>query len=275
MSLLVPSLNLRLAAIQGQATGTIADHSRPSTGPAAESTLAAGWAVEVNGLNRRYGSSRVLADVSLQIPWDQRIAVLGPNGAGKTTLLRTIATLARPSSGSVVVGGLKLPEQAVAIRRHIGFVAHQTFLYDDLTVRENLQFFGKLYGVSDLAARIEQVLGPLDMQHRANDRVRTLSRGLQQRTALARAILHDPQILLLDEPDTGLDVAGAEVLQHLLLDADGRRRTVLLTSHNLGRTIELVDRIMVIVRGRIALDVPSSGTSISDLEAVIRGERGA
>ena len=161
-----------------------------------------------------------------------------------------------------------------AVRRHLGFVAHQTFLYDELTVRENLQFFGKLYGVSNLAARIEQVLGPLEMRHRADDRVGTLSRGLQQRAALARAILHDPPILLLDEPDTGLDVTGTNVLQHLVFDASGRRRTVLLTSHNLGRALELVDRVVVIIGGRVAIDVLSSATSTSALEAVIRGERG-
>jgi heme exporter protein A len=229
-------------------------------------------AIEVVGLTKRFGASRALASVSVEIPWSQRVAILGPNGAGKTSLLRILSTLARPTSGNVVIGGLRLPDDAAAARRYLGFVAHQTFLYDDLTVRENLRFYGRLYRISAIERRIEHVLRTLGILDRADDRVRVLSRGLQQRAALARAILHDPPILLLDEPETGLDVAGSDVLDYLLLDAAGQRRTVLLTSHDVSRAIRLVDRVLVIVRGKIVLDRSALATSTSDLEAIIRGE---
>jgi heme exporter protein A len=230
-------------------------------------------AIAVTGLTRRFGVSRALSDLSLDVPWSQRVAILGPNGAGKTSLLRILATLGRPTSGTVVVGGLRLPEQAAAVRRHVGFVAHQTFLYDDLTVRENLRFYGKLYRVANLERRVDQLLEPLGIAHRADDRVRSLSRGLQQRAALARAILHDPPILLMDEPETGLDVSGSDILQDVLLDADGHRRTVLLTSHDVDRVLRLVDRVVVIVRGKIEFDRPAKERSTGEIESVIRGER--
>jgi heme exporter protein A len=231
-------------------------------------------AIRLTGVNRRFGAaSRALADLSLEIAWNERVAILGPNGAGKTSILRILATLARPTAGEVIVGGLRLPDQAAAVRRYVGFVAHQTLLYDDLTVRENLAFYGKLYGVPNLPDRIRQVLPPLGIEHRADDRVRALSRGLQQRAALARAILHDPPILLLDEPETGLDVAGADILDYLMVDAAGRRRTVLLTSHDIGRALSLVDRVVVIVRGRVALDRPPGSGLRDRIESIIRGER--
>jgi heme exporter protein A len=230
-------------------------------------------AIQVANLTRRFGASRALAGLSLDVPWGQRLAILGPNGAGKTSLLRILATLGQPTSGQVVVGGLRLPDQAAAIRRYVGFVSHQTLLYDELSVRENLRFYGTLYRVSNLARRIDEVLERVGVGHRADDRVRALSRGLQQRAALARAILHDPPILLLDEPETGLDVAGADLLADVLLDADGRLRTVLLTSHDVERALRLADRVVVIVRGKLAYDRPVAAAPAAEVEAVIRGER--
>jgi heme exporter protein A len=203
------------------------------------------------------------------------LAVLGPNGAGKTTLLRILATLARPSSGRVFVGGLSLTDQAAAIRQHVGFVAHQTYLYDDLTVRENVEFYAKLYGVLRPRQRVDQILDLVGLRRRADTRVRALSRGLQQRAALARAIVHDPTILLLDEPDTGLDVDGVELVGRVMADGAGRRRTVILTTHNLERAVELTDRSVVLADGKVVYDRPTSASSVSALVAAIRGERGA
>jgi heme exporter protein A len=200
------------------------------------------------------------------------VALLGANGAGKTTLLRILATLARPTAGHLTIGGLPLPEQAGAVRRHLGYVGHQTFLYDELTIRENLTFYGRLYRVAALPDRITAVLGQVGLAERADDRVRALSRGLQQRASLTRAILHDPPILLLDEPDTGLDVSADHVLRSLFADDRGRPRTVILTTHNLERALALTDRVVVLDRGRIVLDRPSATVNVAQVAGAIRGE---
>lgn len=230
------------------------------------------WAIEVSGLTQRYGSSRALDRLDLAIPWEQRLAILGPNGAGKSTLLRIIATLIRPTRGRVAVGSLILPDQAATVRRHLGLVAHQTFLYDDLTAAENLIFYGRLYRVADPAGRAATLLARVGLSERANERVRNLSRGLQQRVALARAIVHDPPILLLDEPDTGLDVEGADLLGTLLRDELGRLRTTLFTTHNLDRAQALADRVIVLRDGRLILDGAAEAVSPPLLAGAIRGE---
>ena len=241
--------------------------------PAGTGSSATPWAIQTSGLTRRYGATRALRDVDLSVPWDQRLGLFGPNGAGKTTLVRILATLVRPTTGSVVVGGLALPDQAAAVRRHIGYVGHQTFLYDELSVRENLQFYGRLYRVPNLADRIATLAKRVGLGDRADDRVRTLSRGLQQRAALARAILHDPTILLLDEPDTGLDVDTTDLLRDLLVDEFGRPRTVILTTHQIDLALRLVDRVVVIAKGAISLDVPAESISVPEVSGAIRQSR--
>jgi len=230
------------------------------------------WAVETAELTRRYGTARALNRLDLTIPWDQRLAILGPNGAGKTTLLRIVATLVRPTSGQITVGGLALPGQAAAVRRHIGLVSHQTFLYEELTARENLLFYGRLYRVANPRERADLLLERVGLTERADDRVRTFSRGLQQRLALARAVVHDPSILLLDEPDTGLDVAGLDLLSRLAVDESGRRRTVLLTTHDLQRAIALSDRVVVLANGVVILDRAAERVDTVMLDRAIRGE---
>ena len=230
------------------------------------------WAVETAALTRRYGTARALNRLDLTIPWDQRLAILGPNGAGKTTFLRIVATLVRPTSGRITVGGLELPGQAAAVRRHIGMVSHQTFLYDELTARENLLFYGRLHRVPNPRDRADLLLERVGLADRADDRVRTFSRGLQQRLALARAVVHDPSILLLDEPDTGLDVAGLDLLSRLAVDESGRRRTVLLTTHDLQRAIELSDRVVVFANGMVILDRAAERLNATILDRAIRGE---
>jgi heme exporter protein A len=233
------------------------------------------WAVETIDLVRKYGPRRALNGLNLRVPWDQRVAVLGPNGAGKSTLLRVLATLARPTSGRVFLGGLALPAEAAAARRHLGLVAHQTFLYDDLTARENLLFYGRLYGIDDARRRADALLQRFGLADRVDQRVRQLSRGLQQRLALARAILHDPPILLLDEPDTGLDVEGIDLLADLMRDEAGRPRTVLLTTHSPERALALADRVIVLAEGHLVLDRPAGGVSPELLAEALRTGRRA
>ncbi|HLZ08420.1 MAG TPA: heme ABC exporter ATP-binding protein CcmA [Chloroflexota bacterium] len=231
------------------------------------------WAIDIAGLTRRYGATRALCQVDLAVPWDQRLGLFGPNGAGKTTLVRILATLVRPTTGTVVVGGLALPSQAAAVRCHVGYVGHQTFLYDELSVRENLQFYGRLYRIQNRAERITTLIERVGLADRADDRVRTLSRGLQQRAALARAVLHDPTILLLDEPDSGLDIDATSLISDLLVDELGRPRTVILTTHQVDVALRMVERVVVIARGAIVLDAPVNLTSASEVARAIRQSR--
>jgi heme exporter protein A len=206
-------------------------------------------AIATRGVRVAFGATVVLRGVDLAVPWGARLALLGPNGAGKSTLLRVLATLARPDAGAVRVAGLDAVAAPVAVRRLIGVVAHQTFLYDELTALENLRFYGALYGVPDLDRRAADLLAAVGLAGKRGARAGTLSRGQQQRLTVARALLHDPPLLLLDEPDTGLDLAAFAFLEGLLL-AGGR--TVLLTTHNLRQAARLCDRYAILAGGRVA-----------------------
>lgn len=233
-------------------------------------TVTTDLAVSTRGLVRKYGNSRALNRLNLAVPWDQRLAIVGANGAGKSTFLRILATLIRPTSGEVLVGGLALPDQAAAVRRHVGLVAHHTLLYDELTARENLIFYGRLYGLDRPAERADALLARVGMAERADERIRALSRGLQQRVALARAVLHDPPVLLLDEPDTGLDVRGDAILRAVMTDDAGRPRTTLLTTHNLERALELSQRVVVFAAGHVVFDALSATTTSGEVAASVR-----
>jgi heme exporter protein A len=179
------------------------------------------------------------------------VALLGPNGAGKTTFLRILASLSRPSLGEVWIAGHRLPEQASAVRRTLGVVSHLPLLYGDLTAEENLQFYGKMYGVADLQNRIIEVLDLVGLTVRKRDLVRTFSRGMQQRLAIGRAVLHDPGVMLFDEPHTGLDQDACSMLDHVLQEVAARGRTVVMTSHDLARVADLASRFDVLSRGVI------------------------
>lgn len=216
--------------------------------------------IEIRQLTKRFGSHAALRNVSLTIGEGERIALLGPNGAGKSTLLALLATLSRPSSGDITIRGNTLSASWHTIRRYIGLVSHQSLLYPDLTALENLRFYANMYGLSDADARIEEVLAWVDLVPRARDQVRGYSRGMTQRLAIARALLHDPQILLLDEPFSGLDEAAAERLQALLarIHAEEPARSTLLTTHDLTRGLDFAGRVLIIKRGKIVLDVPTT-----------------
>lgn len=213
------------------------------------------FALEAIGVAKSYGPTAALRGVDLRVAWDERVALLGGNGAGKTTLLRLAAGLLRPTSGEIAIAGHALDRAGSGARRLVGFVGHQSLLYPDLTVEENLAFFARLYGVSDSDRRIGALLARLGVAGRRRDRVRTLSRGLQQRVSLARALLHDPPILLLDEPETGLDAAGRTLLAE---EVGAPGRTCLLSTHDRGLARQVADRAVVLVGGRIAEDVPTS-----------------
>jgi heme exporter protein A len=187
-------------------------------------------AVSLRGAGRRYGERAALRDVSLDLRAGQTLVVFGPNGAGKTTLLRMLATLLRPHAGEVHVLGHALPDDGYAVRGRIGFLGHEPLLYRELSGRENLRFHARLHDVPDPAARIEGILEAVGMARRADDPVAELSRGMVQRLAVARAVLHDPELLLLDEPLANLDPAAVAQVQPLIGAASGRTRVV--TSHD-------------------------------------------
>jgi len=202
-------------------------------------------------LTRRYGDAVALRDVSLSLAPGDCVALLGPNGAGKTTLIRVLATSLRPSQGALTVGGVDAVRQPARARSQLGLVGHQTLLYGDLTVHENLRLYGQLYGVPDLAARIAEVLHAAGLENRRDALVRTLSRGMQQRAAVARAILHHPRVLLLDEPETGLDDASQTGLRELLREWAADGRAVLVSSHRLEWVQEMANRAIVLREGQL------------------------
>jgi len=217
--------------------------------------------IQIRTLIKSFGQHRVLRGIDLAIQNGEFLALLGPNGAGKTTLIRIIATLGRPTSGQVLVNGQPADGDTRLVRQHLGLVSHQTFLYDDLTAEENLHFYGQMYRVPNLEERAHYLLDRVGLYERRRDRVRTYSRGMQQRLSIARAILHDPPILLLDEPDTGLDQQATHMLGELLAMFGTESRTVLMTTHQLGRALDLGSRVVVLAGGKICLDRPTAGLS--------------
>ncbi len=220
--------------------------------------------IAVRGLVKRFGLKTVLRRVDFTASEGEFVALLGPNGAGKTTFLRILASLSRPTAGEVRVAGFRLPQEAAAVRRRLGVVSHQPLLYGDLTAEENLRFYARLYALPAAAARIEEMLRLVGLYRRRRDLVRTFSRGMQQRLAIARAILHDPEVLLLDEPYTGLDQDASAMLDDVLQRVAAQGRTVVMTSHDLSRIAALASRFDVLARGHIVASV--SRADIADAQ---------
>ena len=208
--------------------------------------------IEVRNLVKAFGVMPVLRGLNFRVAAGEFVAVVGPNGAGKTTLLRILASLTRPTMGEVTLAGYRLPAQAEAARKIVGVVSHQPMLYGDLTADQNLRFFGRIYGVVDLGDRIAEVLSIVGLRARRNDLVRKYSRGMQQRLAIGRGILHRPELLLFDEPHTGLDPDAADMLDNLLEKVTREGRTVVMTSHDLTRTAKLASRVDILSGGKIA-----------------------
>jgi heme exporter protein A len=210
-------------------------------------------ALQVEGLARHFGEREALSDVSLTLAEGQTLVVFGPNGAGKTTFLRVLATLLRPHAGEVRVLGRSLPREAWAVRGRVGLLAHEPLLYRELTARENLCFHARLHGVGE--RRVDELLEALAMSARARERLRTLSRGMVQRVAIARAVLHEPELLLLDEPYSNLDPAAVELVAPLIgAGTDpGVRRTRVICSHDPSGGLTQADVVLGLRAGRPAL----------------------
>jgi len=210
--------------------------------------------IELGGLSRRYGERIALADVTLSLEAGLTLVVFGPNGAGKTTLLRVLATLLRPHSGTVRIAGAELPEEAWRVRGRIGLLGHEPLLYRALSARENLAYHARLHGLG--GQRIEQLLELIKLSRRADEPVASLSRGMVQRIAACRAVLHDPEVLLLDEPRANLDPRGIELLEPLIGAASGRTRV--LSSHDPSGGLAEADLVLGLRGGRQQLLGPHS-----------------
>ncbi len=228
------------------------------------SPAAQAWLIETQGLTKSFGNHLALRGVDLKVGQGESVVIFGPNGAGKTTLIKVLATIMNPSSGKVLVDGLNLKNNAEDIRRRIGVVTHQTFLYSNLTTYENLEFYSRMYDVPQRKERIHEVVAMVGMMSRLHDRVGTLSRGMQQRLSIARSLLHKPAIMLLDEPETGLDQQAISMLWEAL-QTEGKS-TVILTTHNLERGLELGERLLILDRGKIVYEGSKQSLDLAGLK---------
>ena len=218
--------------------------------------------VEARRVTKSFGARTALAGVDLSLDEGEFATLVGPNGAGKTTLLRILATLSHPTTGSVHIAGLDAGRAGEVARRSIGFLSHRTMLYDGLTAEQNLRFYARMYDVEKEARRIDELLERVGLDTRRHDRVQTFSRGMKQRLSVARAVLHQPRVLLLDEPYTGLDPQAVETLTDLLLELAGEGRAILLTTHRIGRGLAAAGRILVLHQGRVVYDQVRTSVSL-------------
>jgi len=216
-------------------------------------------ALAVQGLSRAFGHVRALREVSFTLGRGEVLAVFGPNGAGKTTLLRILAGLLRPDAGSVALDGAPLVRGDAAQRRRLGLISHASLCYDGLTAAENLEFYGRLYELPDPRARAREALAGVALADRADTLTWSMSRGMLQRLAIARALLHEPDIVLLDEPFTGLDQHAAAGLREQLARLRSARRSVVLVTHNLEEGLDLATHVAIQVGGRFAHCAPRQG----------------
>ncbi|MBN1220322.1 MAG: heme ABC exporter ATP-binding protein CcmA [Anaerolineae bacterium] len=221
--------------------------------------------IEIRNLVKTFGHRVVLRGIELSINEGDFVTLLGANGAGKTTLLHLVASLSKPTAGDIFINGYRLADAASQLRRFIGLVSHKTLLYNDLTAEQNLRFYARMYDVPDVTHRIETVLNQVGLGGRQHDPVRTYSRGMQQRLAIARAILPNPPILLLDEPDTGLDQHAADRLGELLHAVEVNQRTILMTTHNLARGLSMGKRVAILAKGKIVYNVQRQAVSADEL----------
>ena len=212
--------------------------------------------IKVDHLSKTFGHRRVLQSLELSVGRGEIVALIGMNGAGKTTLVRTLATLSRPDAGSVHINGVSTTRDPITVRRNIGVVLHAPMLYPNLTCKENLHFYSRLYALDAVEKRISALLAAVDLESRTGDRVSTFSRGMQQRLSIARAMLHDPQCLLLDEVFTGLDQGSSALLDDLLKQKAKEGNAILFTTHDIERIFNLASRVDILHRGKIIFSIP-------------------
>jgi len=235
-------------------------------------------AIKISGLSKHFGPETALDGVDISLQPGEFLTVFGPNGSGKTTMMRIIASLSRPSTGSVELFGEDIRRAPAHARQRIGFVTHRSLLYSSLSGFQNVHFFARMFGVDNAADRTHEILSVMGLEHRMDDEVFTYSRGLEQRCAIARALVHRPDVLLLDEPFSGLDPDATARLQNLLAEPEGLSRTVILTSHDLTHGVTHADRVAILTRGRLAFTAPAEQIAAGTMPEIYRehtkGNRG-
>lgn len=224
-------------------------------------------AVSIRKLSKVFGKTPVLKNLDLDLKKSEFAVIFGPNGAGKTTLLKLISTLIAPTEGSISISGFNVAEEPEKARKEIGMLSHDSYLYGELTAKENLRFFGQMYGIKgqELEERISTLLENIGLTEKADERVSTFSRGMKQKLSIARALFHRPSLLLLDEPYTGLDPGAALVFENFLKSPEFRESTKLMVSHDLEKGFALCDRILILNKGKFVYDRPKE--NFSELES--------
>lgn len=230
-------------------------------------------ALTVDHLTKSFGGRKAVDDVSFTLPEGAFLSVFGPNGAGKTTLLRMLATLSRPTEGTIDVGGISLKEEPDRARESIGLISHNPMLYPDLTAEENLLLYAKLYGVENPRKRVIELLDAVGLKHRRLDRVRTFSRGMTQRTSIARALINDPSLVLLDEPYSGLDPHAIEIFDELI-ESVRENRTFVMVSHDLDKGLALASHVLVLAKGRVVSFAEKGELADEEFRALYRSTVG-
>jgi heme ABC exporter ATP-binding subunit CcmA len=231
--------------------------------------------IETEDLVKGFGRKKVIDGVNLKIEKGDFLAIFGPNGAGKTTLIKLLSTLFRPSSGRITIDGLDTKKKAAEVRQRIGVLTHSSFLYDELSAKENLRFYMRMYNVQVEDERVKGLLGRVKLLHRINDMVGTYSRGMKQRLAIARAIAHNPKILLLDEPYTGLDLNGSEILSNILSEHLEQGKTIVMATHDVELGYEVSKRLAVLFDGKIATDRNKQDVGMNEFKEMYKGLLGA
>lgn len=226
--------------------------------------------LEARGLVRTFGAVRAVDGITFGLASGEVLTVLGPNGAGKTTLLGLLAGTLHPTAGEILFRGEPLDATGTAWRSELGLLSHRTFVYGALTARENLAFWGRLHGVAPLAGRVEAALDRVGLAEVADREARGFSRGMRQRLSLARTLLHDPALVLLDEPFTGLDVHAASLLRGVLQQLRDGRRSVILVTHQLAEGVRLADRVVIQARGRFVFEGPATALPEGEEERFYR-----
>lgn len=222
--------------------------------------------IQISGLTKAYGYIKALRGIDLQLAAGDFLSLFGPNGAGKSTLIRILSTLAKPSSGRVEIAGYDLAEDTQNLRHQIGVISHATYLYGNLTALENIELYARLYGVDNPGKQAKALIKQMGLAERMHHLVRTFSRGMQQRLSIARALIHQPGIIFLDEPYTGLDQHAAHLLSELLSQLNNGERTFILITHNISRGLALANQVAILVEGKIIYNQPRSQVNEAEFE---------